>query len=60
MNGLAFKLGDAVALTMSKEAGVVIGRAEYEAAADQFYVRYVAADGRQVRDWFGAEDLSKR
>lgn len=51
MNGFAFNLGDDVALTMSKEAGVVIGRAEYEATADQFYVRYVAADGRQVRDW---------
>lgn len=60
MNGFAFNLGDAVALTMSKEAGVVIGRAEYEATADQFYVRYVAADGRQVRDWFGAEELSKQ
>ncbi|VVE47392.1 hypothetical protein PCO31111_04513 [Pandoraea communis] len=60
MNGFALNLGDAVALTMSKEAGFVIGRAEYESTADQFYVRYVAADGRQMRDWFSAEELVKQ
>ncbi|ALS64909.1 hypothetical protein [Pandoraea apista] len=60
MKGLAFELGDAVALTMSKEAGFVIGRAEYESTADQYFVRYVTTDGRQVRDWFGAEELVKQ
>ncbi|MEF3068095.1 MULTISPECIES: hypothetical protein [Pandoraea] len=60
MNGFAFNLGDAVALSMSKEAGVVAGRAEYDNIPPQYYVRYVAADGRQVTDWFGADQLVKQ
>lgn len=53
----AFELGDGVGLVYSEEEGVVIGRAEYMHAPCGYYVRYVAGDGRQVKDWFNAEDL---
>lgn len=33
------------------EEGVVIGRAEYLDMSPQYWVRYVAADGRQVEAW---------
>ena len=47
-----FELGDRVRLIMSKEVGTIIGRAEYEAAPDSFYVLYMAGDGRQVTGWW--------
>lgn len=48
----AFALGDHVNLSLSHEEGIVIGRAEYTNIPPQYFVRYVAADGRQVQDWF--------
>lgn len=50
-----FTLGDRVKLILSGEQGSVIGRAEYSDTINQYRVRYLAADGRQVEDWF-AED----
>lgn len=52
-----FNLGDNVRLEMSREKGRVIGRAEYENNPPSYFVRYVAADGRQVQDWFNADAL---
>lgn len=45
------ELGDNVALVLSGEQGVVIGRAEYTDCDNQYRLRYKAADGRQVEDW---------
>lgn len=39
------------------EWGVVVGRAEYDHSQPQYFVRYRGGDGRQVRDWFPAEEL---
>jgi hypothetical protein len=42
-----------VRLVLSNEAGVIIGRAEYLESEPSYYVRYKAADGRQVEAWWG-------
>lgn len=52
MNTFVFELNEAVRLEMSGEHGRVIGRAEYAHVPPQYLVRYVAADGRQVEEWF--------
>ena len=46
-----YNLGDRVELKESGESGEVIGRAEYAYAESSYYVRYKAADGRQVDNW---------
>jgi hypothetical protein len=52
-----FNLGDGVRLLASGEAGTVKGRAEYAESQNAYYILYKAADGRQVRDWWGESDL---
>lgn len=52
-----FELGAAVRLSMSGEGGVVLGRAEYVGDRPSYYIRYVAADGRQVEEWFKNDAL---
>lgn len=51
MKNWQFGLGQPVRLTLSGEKGQVIGRAEYSDRPDLYYVRYVAANGRQVENW---------
>lgn len=46
-----FDLDQEVALTMSGERGIIVGLAHYTERPPCFYVRYVAADGRQVEEW---------
>jgi hypothetical protein len=53
-----YELGAQVTLAMSQEHGEIVGRAEYTNAADAYYVRYVAADGRQVEAWLSEDALS--
>jgi hypothetical protein len=43
-----FDLKARVKMVHSDEVGEVIGRAEYTTGANQYYVVYKAADGRQV------------
>lgn len=57
MNKFQFEIGADVALSMSGEQGQVIGRAEYAHQPPQYFVRYVAADGRQCEGWFEAQAL---
>lgn len=57
MNSFAFRLLQAVYLTLSGESGHVIGRAEYSHGTAQYYVRYLSADGRQCEGWFGDDAL---
>lgn len=48
-----FELNQPVQLSMSREKGVVIGRAEYSGGVPpQYRVRYVDARGCQTTDWF--------
>lgn len=57
MSKFQFEIGAAVALSMSDEKGQVIGRAEYANQPPQYWVRYVAADGRQCEAWFDSEAI---
>jgi hypothetical protein len=52
-----YQLSQRVKLTESAEEGKILARAEYHKSYGdpQYYVRYKAADGRQVQDWW-AED----
>ena len=53
MRSFAFSLNEPVQIAVSCEKGVVIGRAEYSAAAESSYlVRYVSADGRATEQWW--------
>lgn len=54
-----FELDEPVKLAMTEEAGRVTGRAEYAEQTPRYYVRFVAADGRQVEDWFTGQALRK-
>jgi hypothetical protein len=53
-----YQLEQRVKLNMSGETGVVVGRAEYVNQGNQYHVRYVASDGRQVEDWFAEDALA--
>lgn len=45
-------LGDKVKIKCSNEEGEIIGRAQYVSSDDSFLVRYKAADGRAVENWW--------
>lgn len=51
MGGFRFGLGDDAVLK-SGEAGEIIGRAEYLNSEPNYLLRYTAADGRQVEQWW--------
>ena len=51
------KINQEVKLEMTEERGRVIGIAAYAESPNQYFVRYKAADGRQVQDWFSFEAL---
>jgi hypothetical protein len=50
-------IGQNVKLSLSGESGDVIGRAEYKDQPPSYYVRYLAADGCQVKEWLNDDDL---
>lgn len=52
-----FKLHDPVAIAISGEIGVVIGRAEYTNSTPQYLVRYKTADGRGVESWWSEDAI---
>ena len=58
MKEYQFKLGAKVVIAVSGEPGLVIGRAEYTATENNYYLRYKAADGRAVESWWGESALS--
>lgn len=55
-----FNLGATVAVAASGEKGEVIGRAEYSYAEPSYLVRYKAADGRAVENWWGENALQQQ
>lgn len=52
-----FNLGDKVSLKLSGEEGEVVGRAHFNNAPPQYYLRFKGGDGCQRTGWFMAEDL---
>ena len=52
MDKFKFQLGATVVIGVSGEAGVVIGRAEYQHSENSYYVRYKGADGRAFECWW--------
>jgi hypothetical protein len=58
VKGFKFSIGSLVALRESGEQGRVIGRAEYEHCENAYYLRYKAADGRQVEQWWSESSIA--
>jgi hypothetical protein len=54
---MPFDLKATVRLAQSREAGEIIGKAEYVEAPTAYLVRYVAADGRLVEQWWDESTL---
>lgn len=52
-----FDLSDEVELIVSGERGIVIGRAEFVVAEQQYLLRYKCADGRAVEAWWTEDAL---
>jgi hypothetical protein len=57
MESKEFELSELVRLAMSDEQGTVIGKAVYAESPTQYLVRYKAADGRQVENWWSEQAL---
>lgn len=57
MSEFTFDLHQPVRLFGSAEHGIVVGRAEYTTSDNSYLVRYVAADGRLVEEWWGESTL---
>ena len=55
---LKYQLGQVVCLIASDETGEIIARAEYAKSEPSYYVRYKAADGRQVECWWGESAIA--
>ena len=51
MKSYNFEMGQTVKLSLTGESGTIIGRAEFKYSENSYYLRYVAADGRQVQQW---------
>lgn len=52
-----YELGQTVKFKESREAGTIIGRAEYLTSEPAYFVRYCAGDGRQTEAWWGESSL---
>lgn len=52
-----FALNQEVTTVASGEQGVVIGRADYNNADSNYLIRYKAADGRAVENWWTEEAI---
>lgn len=55
--GFTYELRQAVKLAESGEMGTVVGRAEYTNSRNGYFIRYRAADGRQVEQWWPEDSL---
>ena len=52
-----FGLRQRVRLTESGEEGIIIARMDDAEAVSKYHIRYRAADGRQVEDWWSEATL---
>lgn len=57
MANFKYGMGETVQLKESDEKGTIVGRAEYATSESGYLVRYCAADGRQVKDWWSESDI---
>lgn len=55
----AFELGQKVKLKFSEERGEVVSRAESTEYPIAYFVRYLAADGRQIEEWLHESAIEK-
>ena len=53
-----FQLKQQVAIAASGETGEVVGRAEYAGSEPTYLLRYKAADGRAVEQWWNESALT--
>lgn len=54
-----FELKQTVTIAASGESGEVLGRAEYAASENNYFVRYRAADGRATENWWAESALTE-
>ena len=54
---MKFELKQVVRLVDSRDAGVVVGRAEYVNANPGYLIRFVGADGRQRKEWWDESEI---
>lgn len=52
-----FENGSKLRLIGSEEQGIVIGRAQFASSDDQYYLRYLAGDGRLIESWWDVNAL---
>lgn len=57
METFNYSNGDQVTIICSGETGNVLGRADYLHDENQYYVEYLAADGRGVKQWWPESSL---
>lgn len=50
--GFKFELKQNVVISASNETGEVLARAEYTTSESSYFIRYKAADGRAVENWW--------
>lgn len=60
MTSFSFQLNDTVEITVSGERGTVIGRAEYTACENAYFLRMRGADGRAVEAWWSESALAPK
>jgi hypothetical protein len=58
MHTFTFSMGELLNIDTSVEFGHVVARAEYAHGEDMYLLRYRAADGRAVEQWWGESALS--
>jgi len=56
--GFKFSLQQKVVIATSGEQGEIVGRAEYTSSANNYLIRYQAADGRATEAWWQEDALS--
>lgn len=54
-----FPLRRVVVIDESEERGTIIARAQYAHSENAYLIRYKAADGRAVEQWWGESSLSQ-
>lgn len=58
MNELKYQLNERVKIRASEEEGEIVGRAEYSNCDPSYFVRYKAADGRAVEQWWTQDAIT--
>jgi hypothetical protein len=54
-----YELNEVVAIIVSQEKGLIIGRAEYMVCENTYLLRYASRDGNATEQWWGESALIK-